>query len=221
MTSSTAARGALSDLESVAPAELASRLASKLCHDFISPAGAIVSGLDLLNDPAATDMREDAMSLIDQSARKLVDLLTFARIAYGASAGAAELDGAEVEALVRRLYAHSKAQLEWAAPAGAMPRAAAQALLNLAQLAAGALPLGGSARMSLEVEGGGVRIEVVAAGPKARLHAEVREGLEGRAQGDGLPGRWAPAAYLRAIVAGAVEAEAADDRVTFRATIPA
>jgi histidine phosphotransferase ChpT len=53
---------------SVAPEELAARLASKLCHDFISPAGAIVSGLDLLDDPSAKDMRDDAMELIAATA---------------------------------------------------------------------------------------------------------------------------------------------------------
>jgi phosphoribosylformimino-5-aminoimidazole carboxamide ribonucleotide (ProFAR) isomerase len=55
-------------------AELASLIAAKLCHDFISPSGAIVSGLDLLNDPTAQDMRDDAMNLITDSARKMVAL---------------------------------------------------------------------------------------------------------------------------------------------------
>ena len=53
----------------VSPADLAARLASKLCHDFISPASAIISGLDLLDDPSAKDMRDDAMELIADSAR--------------------------------------------------------------------------------------------------------------------------------------------------------
>ncbi|MEJ0066881.1 MAG: hypothetical protein WDM85_16840 [Caulobacteraceae bacterium] len=79
----------------VAPEELAARLASKLCHDFISPAGAIVSGLDLLDDPAAKDMRDEAMDLIATSARKLVDQLSFARLAFGAASGVALFDCTE------------------------------------------------------------------------------------------------------------------------------
>ena len=53
--------------------EFASLLASRLCHDFISPASAISSGLDLLDDPSAQDMREEAMGLITSSAKKLAD----------------------------------------------------------------------------------------------------------------------------------------------------
>ena len=70
----------------VRPEELAARLAAKLCHDFVSPAGAIVSGLDLLDDPTAKDMRDEAMQLIASSARKLTDLLAFARVAFGSTA---------------------------------------------------------------------------------------------------------------------------------------
>ena len=68
--------------------DFAALVAARLCHDFISPASAIVSGLDLLEDPSAQDMREDAMSLIASSARKLADLLQFTRVAFGASASA-------------------------------------------------------------------------------------------------------------------------------------
>ena len=65
---------------------LAAHLAGRLCHDLISPVSAIVSGLDLLEDPSAQDMREEAMGLIATSARKLADLLSFSRVAFGASA---------------------------------------------------------------------------------------------------------------------------------------
>ena len=64
--------------------DFAALLAARLCHDFISPASAIVSGLDLLEDPESQDMREDAMRLITASARKLADHLAFARVAFGA-----------------------------------------------------------------------------------------------------------------------------------------
>src|SRR6185369_5226515 len=72
----------------VRTAEFAAFLAARMCHDFISPASAIVSGLDLLEDPSAQDMREEAMGLIAASARKLADLLQFSRVAFGASASA-------------------------------------------------------------------------------------------------------------------------------------
>src|ERR1700749_1805878 len=72
--------------------ELAPHRAGRLCHDLISPVSAIVSGLDLLEDPSAQDMRDDAMNLIGQSRRKLANALSFARVAYGSSSSAATFD---------------------------------------------------------------------------------------------------------------------------------
>ena len=66
----------------VRTAEVAAYLAARMCHDFISPASAIASGLDLLEDPSAQDMREEAMALIAASARKLADQLSFCRVAF-------------------------------------------------------------------------------------------------------------------------------------------
>ena len=68
--------------------ELATQLVAKLCHDFISPAGAIISGLDLLEDPSAQDMRQEALNLISASAKKMVTLVHFARVAFGAATSA-------------------------------------------------------------------------------------------------------------------------------------
>jgi histidine phosphotransferase ChpT len=208
----------------VSPEELAARLASKLCHDFISPAGAIVSGLDLLEDPSAKDMRDDAMELINASARKLVDHLAFARVAFGAAAGVAMFDCAELERLTRGVYAHVRAELDWAVGAPSLPKAPAQALVNLAQLAAGALPLGGVARMEVAQDGEGYLITAAAKGPKARLHAEIAGGLAGEALGDGLAGRWVQAYYVHALAkaaGGRIEADAADEHVTMKARLPA
>ncbi len=208
----------------VTPEELAARLASKLCHDFISPAGAIVSGLDLLEDPTAKDMRDDAMELISASARKLVDHLAFARVAFGAAAGVTLFDCAELERLTRGVYAHVRAELDWAVTVPSLPKAPAQTLVNLAQLAAGALPLGGVARIELAQDGEGYLITALAKGPKPRLHAEIDGGLAGQPLGDGLAGRWVQAYYVHALAVaagGRLEADASDEAVTLRARLPA
>src|SRR5260370_11647315 len=97
----------------IRPAELAAYMAARMCHDFISPASAIVSGLDLLEDPTAQDMREDAMNLISASARKLADLLSFTRVAFGASASAETFDARELERLAQGVFAHMRADLDW------------------------------------------------------------------------------------------------------------
>ena len=114
-----------------------------MCHDFISPAGAIVSGLDLLDDPTAQDMRDDALALIADSARKLVALLSFDRVAFGASAAAETFDPRELERLTQGVFAHERAKLDWSVEPASLSKPAARALLNLAQMCGAALPIGG------------------------------------------------------------------------------
>src|ERR1700761_2406062 len=141
-------------VRAISQSELAAHLAGRLCHDLISPVSAIVSGLDLLEDPSAQDMRDDAMNLIDQSARKLAAALSFARVAYGSSSSAETFDPKDLEVLTRGVFSHVRAQLDWAVQSERLHKPAARALLNLAQLGATALPTGGVARLTVETDGG-------------------------------------------------------------------
>lgn len=204
--------------------DFAALLAARLCHDFISPASAIVSGLDLLEDPSAQDMREDAMSLISSSARKLADLLQFTRVAFGASASAENFDSRELEKLAQGVFAHVRPTLDWAIPPSIMNKATARAILNIAQIAASALPAGGKATLRAVVADDRVAITADAAGPRARLRPEVLAGLRGEALAEGLGGPWVQAAYLNALVraaGGQVGVELGEDQVALAAWVPA
>ena len=208
----------------VGAAELAAALAARMCHDFISPASAIVSGMDLLDDPSAADMRDDAANLVRTSAKKLVDLLAFSRIAFGASASAETFDARELQKLTEGVFAHVRAELDWRVQAPAFSKPAARALLNLCQLGAGALPTGGVARVSGVVQDGATLLAVECLGPRARLRPEVSRGLAGEPLGEGLGGHWVQGYYLHALLAaagGRVEAHAEDGRVLLRARAPA
>jgi histidine phosphotransferase ChpT len=206
------------------PAELAAMLAARLCHDFISPASAIASGLDLLEDPTAQDMRDDAMGLIAQSSRKLVDMLAFARVAFGASASADQFDARELEALAQGVFAHVRPELEWEVQPAALNKPAARAILNMAQIAAGALPMGGLAKVKAVEADGRIAISIEAEG-RARLRPEVLSGLKGEPLDPGaLGGHWVQAYYLYLLLrdaGGQVAAEASDQRVTLAAWVPA
>ena len=209
---------------SIKPAELAAYLAARMCHDFISPASAIVSGLDLLEDPTAQDMRGDAMDLIGASARKLSDLLLFTRVAFGASASAENFDARELEKLAQGIFAHMRADLDWQVETPSVNKPAARALLNLSQIAGAALPTGGTARVRAIQEGDKIAISIEATGPRARLRPEVLGGLRGEGPGDGLHGHWVQARYVHLFVTdagGQLVAEVAEDKVTLAATIPA
>jgi len=208
----------------IRPAELAAYLAARMCHDFISPASAVVSGLDLLEDPSAQDMREEAMNLIATSARKLADLLSFCRVAFGASASAETFDVRDLEKLAQGVFGHMRADLAWAVETPAVNKPAARALLNLAQMAGAALPTGGTARVRAVQEGASVAIAVDAAGPRARLRPEVLAGLQGQPLGDGLHGHWVQAYYVHLLVGdagGRVFADVSEERIVFAATLPA
>jgi histidine phosphotransferase ChpT len=195
-----------------------------MCHDFISPVSAMVSGLDLLDDPSAQDMREEAMGLIGASARKLADLLGFCRVAFGASASAEVFDSRELGRLTEGLFRHIRADLDWQVAAPALAKPAARALLNLSQRAGAALPTGGSARIEAEEREGFILIRARADGPRARLRAEVSDGLLGLPMGEGLHGHWVQAYYVYLFVTdagGTVRADSTGSAIDFLAALPA
>jgi histidine phosphotransferase ChpT len=203
---------------------LAAQLAARMCHDFISPAGAIVSGLDLLEDPSAQDMREDAMSLITASAKKLVALLSFDRVAFGGSASAESFDTRELERLTRDVYAHGRATLEWSVEPESLAKPAARAVLNLAQIGSGALPIGGLVKVVVTAIPGETLLSAHATGARARLRPEVGDGLNGAPLGEGLGGHWVQAYFLKSLVdeaGGSLDVTLAEEEVVVRVRLPA
>src|SRR5258708_14078008 len=84
--------------------EFAALLVSRVCHDLVSPVGAVVNGLEVLEDERDATMRADALKLITSSAAMAAARLQFARIAFRAAGSpGAELDLTEVGRIVPRL----------------------------------------------------------------------------------------------------------------------
>lgn len=202
---------------------LAALVAGKLCHDFISPAGAISSGLDLLKDPSAQDMRDDAMGLIEASAKKMIALVEFARVAFGAATSMERFSGAELKALVYGLTEGGRALVEWKVEDTTWSKPQARALVNLAYLTAAALPSGGVASISSRLEHDMVVFEGVAEGARARLKSEAATGLAGRPLEEGLPGQWIQPYWLWLTAheaGGSLSVETAEGRVAFQLRMP-
>jgi histidine phosphotransferase ChpT len=202
---------------------LATLIAGKLCHDFISPAGAITSGLDLLKDPSAQDMRDDAMGLIEASAKKMVALVNFARVAFGAATSAERFSGAELCDLVAGLTEGGRATLDWRAGDGSYSKPQSRALVNLAYLTMAALPSGGTAVIATRADGDALVIEGLAEGPRARLKGEAVAGLAGRPLEEGLPGQWIQPYWLWLTVhdaGGALKVSTDEGRVALIAHMP-
>ncbi len=205
------------------PAELAAAISAKLCHDMISPTSAINNGVDMLKDEDS-DLKEEALAMIDESATKLGALLEFYRVAFGASASAEAFEVNTLESLTRRVFAYMRAELDWDAPFDMLPKPAAKALLNIAQIAGAALPRGGTAAVRAHVaEDGGVVLTTRSEG-RIIIKAEVTEGLSGRALGEGLVGYWVQGYYLWSLVrdaGGALAFEKGDEVFTIAVRIPA
>ncbi|MBW8881945.1 MAG: histidine phosphotransferase [Asticcacaulis sp.] len=181
--------------------DLATQLVAKLCHDFISPAGAIMSGLDLLDDPSAQDMRQEALNLIAVSAKKMVTLVQFARVAFGAATSAEAFSGKELNKILSDIYSTMRAQLDFAIDDGLIfPKPAARALLNLGLIAGNSLPVGGTATIRAEIAESEIHLTAESHGPRARLKTEVVEGLKGLPLGEGLAGQWIQPHWLYSTV---------------------
>jgi len=204
--------------------ELATYIAAKLCHDFISPSGAIVSGLDLMQDPTAQDMRDDAMALIEQSARKMVALVHFARVAFGAATTSEKFTAREIEGLVSGMVQGGRASLDWRIADGEFTKPQARALTNLAYLTVGALPMGGVATIQSRVENGLLYLEGFAEGARVRLKPEAVTGLAGERLVEGLAGQWIQPYWLWLTVneaGGALRVKVEDGKVALVARMPA
>ena len=205
--------------------ELATQMVAKLCHDFISPAGAIMSGLDLLEDPSAQDMKQEALNLISTSAKKLVALVYFARVAFGAATTSEAFSAAQLNKILNDVYASMRAELDFRIPPETVfEKPAARALLNLGLLIGNSLPMGGKARLEASTEDGTLTITADGRGPRARLKPEAVEALAGKPLSDGLSGQWIQPHWLHSVVSearGSIAIAAETDALVLTVTMPA
>src|SRR3954454_15909020 len=135
------------------PLELAALIASRVCHDIISPVGAIVNGLEVLEEEKDESMREFAMDLVQKSARQASVKLQFSRLAFGASGGAgAEVDMGDDGPCAVALMGREKAELDWQVKVGLLPKAKAKLLLNLLIIALNSVARGGRITVTADTE---------------------------------------------------------------------
>ena len=162
--------------------DFASLLCSRLCHDLLSPVGAMNNGIELLADEHDPEMRQRCMDLLAESAKSAADKLKFFRLAFGAAGGfGAEVDPNEAKlVIVPMVTASGRTVLEWAVPANVMPKRAVKILLNLVLLAHEALARGGTLFVGAEARAGEHEIVVRASGPKILMDSAVREALTGQ-----------------------------------------
>lgn len=168
------------------PIELASLLCSRLCHDLMSPVGALNNGIELLADETDPEMREKCLELLADSARASANKLKFFRLAFGAAGGfGEEIDTLEAQTALQGLFgSERRIELGWVVSGDKLPKDAVKLLLNLALLAGDALVRGGRLDVGAERNGDGeVELAVRAEGPRILLDPVLRQTLAGGSTG--------------------------------------
>jgi histidine phosphotransferase ChpT len=164
--------------------ELAALLCSKICHDLISPVGAINNGIELLDEGGAD---EDAMQLIRTSARNASARLQFMRIAFGAAGSAGmQIDTGDAQTVAVGYFMSEKPELIWHGGRALLPKNKVKLLLNLLLIANAAAPRGGSVTVRLENLEVRPRFHLASRGPMLRVPPKFLELHAGRVPEDGI-----------------------------------
>ena len=172
---------------SIEALDLAALLCSRVCHDLISPVGAIVNGLEVLEEEKDEATKEFALDLIKKSARTASAKLQFCRIAFGAAGSAgAQIDLGDAETIARGFLEDDKTKLAWNLPRALSPKNRVKLLLNMLVIAGQAIPRGGRISVDPVGSGEGTGFKVTAAGTNAKVPPAVPALLTGEASGEGL-----------------------------------
>jgi histidine phosphotransferase ChpT len=183
--------------------DLASLLCSRLCHDMLSPVGALTNGLELLADERDPEMRQRCFELLEQSARVSADKLKFFRLAFGAAGGFGDMvPVAEAKALIEALIGNNgRIEVNWALASDALPKPAVKTLLNQALIAIDSLVRGGTLDIGAEHRDQTSEIVVRAAGARIAFDQDIGRALDGTLPERELASRTAPAAMLNQLAA--------------------
>jgi histidine phosphotransferase ChpT len=197
-------------IENLSHLDLAALVCSRVCHDVISPVGAIVNGLEVLEDESDPSMKEFAQDLIRKSAKQASAKLQLARIAFGAAGSAGSMiDIGDAELVARAAFVDDKTQLVWDAQRVLLPKNAVKLLLNLFIIAQGVIPRGGEILFTLTMDGEKPKFEIVAKGTYAKIQQKIPPLVAGSLGEESID-----AHSIQPIYTGLI-AKAADMDVTF------
>ena len=181
--------------------DLAALLCSRVCHDVISPVGAIANGLELMDDPE-TDaaMKATALDMVRSSAKTATAKLKFCRIAFGASGSAgAHIDLSEAGETAKSFIGEEKTKLDWQAPRENRPKAEVKLLLNMLLLAIAGIPRGGTVTVAVD----GWTFTVTAKGERAKVPQALADVLTGAVALETLDARLVQPYYARILAESA------------------
>lgn len=167
--------------------DLAALLCSRVCHDLISPVGAIVNGLEVLAEDKDEETQKFALDLIKKSAGTASAKLQFCRIAFGAAGSAgAQIDTGDAEKVARGFLEDDKTKLAWNLPRVLMAKNRVKLLLNLLLIAGQSIPRGGNIVVDPIGAGESMSFRVGATGTNAKIPPAVPPLLAGDTGGEAV-----------------------------------
>lgn len=201
---------------------VAELLASRLCHDLVSPVGAVNNGLELMAEDLDPEMLQDALALADKSAKQASATMQFFRLAYGQAGRQVDMGPAELKRMAEGYLKSQKAELAWDADALVLngPDGGGKLLLNLIALAVETLQRGGTIRASSAEDG--LSIRVTGEGTNARLRDETRAAMTDGVDVTELSPRAVQGYFSRLIarrMGGELQVQEGADAVTFEVTV--
>lgn len=180
--------------------DLAALLCSRVCHDIISPVGAIINGLEVLDEDNGEEMRDFAFELIRRSADQASAKLQFARLAFGAAGSTgAEIDLGDAEKVATGYMEGEKPEFSWQAPRVLMAKNLVKLLLNLILLAIAAVPRGGRVSVVVDGEADRPRFVLRSTGANARIPAAFEKLVPGDIAGIAIDAQAVQAYYTGAL----------------------
>ena len=204
--------------------ELAAILVSRVCHDLISPVGALSNGVEVLADENDPVMRDHAIALISKSAEQAAAKLKLCRLAYGSMGSAGDqVSLGEARDALEGFLKDSKTKLDWRAPAMLIGKDTVKLAVNLGLAALDTIPRGGILRISAEETPAGITLTACGDGPMSRLTDDLKAALAGEFGLADLDGRRVQP-YLTGLIArglgGGVSLAQDGASVTLSAEVP-
>lgn len=172
---------------------LAEILSSRLCHDLITPVGAINTGLELFQETPPDHITEsqEIMDLILHSAQTASSRLSFYRIAFGANGGNISLG--EAKQLIHQYFDKSKLNFHWNEPfeANLTLEGWGRILLNCVLWMSECAPRGGTLNITTPTEDK-LSLSFSLKAEPIIIHQGTLEALKGESSLDDLTPRTAP-----------------------------
>ncbi|NNJ67065.1 MAG: histidine phosphotransferase [Boseongicola sp.] len=146
--------------------DLNALISSRICHDLISPLGAIGNGVELLTMSGQGNSPE--IALIAESVENANARIRFFRIAFGAANPDVEISQSEVQNVLRDCFRANRTSIEWTVE-GALARADIKLVFLVVQCLENALPWGGQ----ISVSRSGANWKLDAKGEKIKTDAAL------------------------------------------------